>query len=97
MSGETPDGSPLGSLPVTNRKFPMLIAARSTPVGASSETIWGEAWTGIGGFRLVRAPHPRRIIGDPSACEFSAGARRLNMSRRTHRRPGGSDAGYRGE
>jgi hypothetical protein len=38
MSGETPEGSPEGSLPVTSRKLPMLIAARSTPVGASSET-----------------------------------------------------------
>src|SRR5438105_4947296 len=49
MSGETPEGSPFGSLPLTKRKFPMLIAARKTPVGASSETICCEACTGIGG------------------------------------------------
>ena len=36
MSGDTPVGSPDGALPVTSRKLPMLIAARRTPVGASS-------------------------------------------------------------
>src|SRR5579862_941975 len=41
MSGETPVGSPFGALPVTSRKLLMLIAARSTPVGASSATIFG--------------------------------------------------------
>src|SRR6516162_113364 len=38
MWGETPVGSPEGDFPVTKRKLPMLIAARSTPVGASSDT-----------------------------------------------------------
>src|SRR6516162_8939189 len=37
MSGDTPWGSPDGLFPVTNRKLPILIAARSTPVGASSD------------------------------------------------------------
>ena len=50
-----PEGSPFGHLPVTKRKFPILIAARRTHVGASSETICGEAWTGIGeGSRFVK-------------------------------------------
>src|SRR5437588_8215597 len=60
MSGETPEGSPFGSLPLTKRKFPMLIAARKTPVGASSETICGEACTGIGG--SVREGEGRGIL-----------------------------------
>src|SRR6516164_6069206 len=38
MWGETPVGSPEGDFPVTKRKLPMFIAARSTPVGASSDT-----------------------------------------------------------
>src|SRR6202012_1597691 len=38
ISGETPSGSPDGVRPVTSRKLPMLMAARSTPCGASSET-----------------------------------------------------------
>src|SRR6266566_9094570 len=38
ISGETPAGSPDGLLPVTKRKLPILIAARRTPVGASSDT-----------------------------------------------------------
>src|SRR5439155_14297973 len=38
MSGETPSGSPDGDFPVTSRKLLMLIAARRTPCGASSET-----------------------------------------------------------
>src|SRR5258708_34125071 len=49
MSAETPEGSPDGVLPVTKRKLPMLIAARSTPVGASSETICWLGWTGMTG------------------------------------------------
>src|ERR1700733_11309677 len=39
MSGDTPAGSPDGVRPVTSRKLPMLMAARSTPCGASSETM----------------------------------------------------------
>jgi hypothetical protein len=38
MSGETPTGSPEGLLSVTSKKFPILIAARKIPVGASSAT-----------------------------------------------------------
>src|ERR1700747_3669386 len=61
MSGETPEGSPFGCLPETSRKFPMLIAARRTPVGANSETICCEACTGIGGpFAKVRVAHPKQ-------------------------------------
>ena len=47
MSGDTPVGSPDGVRPVTKRKFPMLIAARSAPVGASSEMICGDGVTGM--------------------------------------------------
>src|SRR5215213_7824895 len=47
MSGDTPVGSPDGARPVTSRKFPMLIAARRTPVGASSEMICGDGVTGM--------------------------------------------------
>src|SRR5271169_4286716 len=59
MSGETPVGSPDGLLPVTSRKLPMLIAARRTPVGASSAT------TALSGISLVRKwwgrlRHPER-------------------------------------
>src|SRR5437660_3945854 len=64
MSGETPEGSPFGSLPLTKRKFPMLIAARKTPVGASSETICCEACTGIGG--SVREGEGGAILGELS-------------------------------
>src|SRR5215475_12196741 len=41
-SGATPWGSPVALLPVTSRKFERLMPARSTPVGASSETISGD-------------------------------------------------------
>ena len=52
--GVLPDGSPDGVLPVTRRKLPMLMAARSAPVGASSAMIWGEGVTGMAdGFRMV--------------------------------------------
>src|SRR5688572_1054798 len=58
MSGDTPDGSPDGVLPVTSRKFPMLIAARSTPVGASSAMTCDEGVAGmtagsVGGERVA--------------------------------------------
>src|SRR5271165_4192956 len=58
MSGETPSGSPDGVRPVTSRKLLMLMAARSTPCGASSATtdwdmgarsgtvIWRAVWQG---------------------------------------------------
>src|SRR4051794_484052 len=38
MSGATPVGSPFAARPVTSSGLPRLIAARSTPVGASSAT-----------------------------------------------------------
>src|SRR5215472_17297408 len=41
-SGATPWGSPVALLPVTSKKFERLMPARSTPVGASSETISGD-------------------------------------------------------
>src|ERR1700728_865733 len=41
-SGATPSGSPAGLFPVTSRKFERLIAARNTPVGASSEITSGD-------------------------------------------------------
>src|SRR5205823_5354642 len=53
MSADTPEGSPDGVLPVTRRKFPMLIAARSTPVGASSAIICGVGVAGMAGIRLA--------------------------------------------
>src|SRR5271170_7861023 len=56
MSGETPVGSPDGLLPVTSKKLPMLIAARRTPVGASSET------TALSGISLVRKWWGDRVI-----------------------------------
>src|SRR5215469_6830577 len=56
MSGDTPVGSPFGALPVTSRKLPILIAARSTPVGASSATIFG---SGIEGSWLIRLRNSR--------------------------------------
>src|SRR5215471_8285976 len=41
-SGATPWGSPVALLPDTSKKFERLMPARSTPVGASSETISGD-------------------------------------------------------
>ena len=59
MSAATPTGSPDGLLPVTNRKLPMLIAARKTPVGASSLTTWLATW----------------LTNRPSICRPRRGAR----------------------
>src|SRR5262249_10157102 len=58
MSGDTPSGSPDGLFPVTRRKLPMLIAARRTPVGASSDT------TSRGGMIKVSRndEHPQLIL-----------------------------------
>src|SRR3546814_4664630 len=44
MSGDTPSGSPEALRPVTSRKLPRLMPARSTPVGASSLTTSGDMW-----------------------------------------------------
>src|SRR5207245_6564519 len=44
-SGATPSGSPLVLLPVTSRKFAMLMPARSAPVGASSDLASGMAFS----------------------------------------------------
>src|SRR5207237_9227365 len=86
MSDETPDGSPFGHLPVTSRKFPILIAARKTPVGANSETICGVACTGIGrGSRcgeggsyrrrvLGELPAPRQPASSPASIQVALGA-----------------------
>src|SRR5205823_2914505 len=92
MSGETPDGSPFGHLPVTSRKFPILIAARKTPVGANSETICGVACTGIGrGSRSDEGgSQRRRILGELSATRqpgnFTARGRQGRASFDTRRR-----------
>src|SRR5207248_5527753 len=84
MSGETPDGSPFGHLPVTSRKFPILIAARKTPVGANSETICGVACTGIGrGSRSGEGGSVRRgILGELSATRQPANMPRAGTQAR---------------
>ncbi len=69
ISGETPVGSPEGLLPVTNRKFPMLIAARKTPVGASSVT----AWSGMAEIRELSETNA-------ASCRIAAVAARENSA-----------------
>jgi hypothetical protein len=39
MLGDTPAGSPFSARLVTSRKFPILMPARNTPVGANSALI----------------------------------------------------------
>src|SRR6185437_3304474 len=64
MSGDTPVGSPEGDLPVTRRKLPMLIAARKTPVGASSAARGcGIGWESGDGGSNPRSLTDRRAEG----------------------------------
>src|SRR5215813_14475598 len=63
MSGATPSGSPDGARPVTRRKLPILIAARRTPVGASSD----KACCGIRRSRVVGQTRLVWIIGREQA------------------------------
>src|SRR5215207_4354790 len=70
MSGDTPAGVPSGRRPLTRRKLLRLIAARSTPRGASAATA-----AGVGTSREMAAilgtgttdAMPERLLGDATA------------------------------